>query len=175
VAAETRAKLIELGTSFIAETVFSHASKLELINAAHVAATQSSSNVLLIHEELAVQRVRNRISAGGHHVPEEKTASYQRRWLLVAAAITRCDVSTVYDRSGLKGSRIVAQMRDGYIIGLAGVDAERPAIGSECCGPSAKRPTWAQCRCRRAQSPPPPRRVRRSTAVPFALQDTVKP
>src|SRR5882672_5897919 len=32
VAAETRAKLIELGASFIAETVFSHPSKLELIH-----------------------------------------------------------------------------------------------------------------------------------------------
>ena len=37
VAAATRAKLIELGKSFIAESVFSHPSKLELIAAARTA------------------------------------------------------------------------------------------------------------------------------------------
>ena len=36
-AADARARLIELGRSFIAETVFSHPSKLELIDAAHAA------------------------------------------------------------------------------------------------------------------------------------------
>jgi predicted ABC-type ATPase len=37
IAAETRAKLIELGRPFIAETVFSHPSKLDLIDTAHTA------------------------------------------------------------------------------------------------------------------------------------------
>ncbi len=36
-AAGTRTKLIELGESFIAETVFSHPSKLELLDAADAA------------------------------------------------------------------------------------------------------------------------------------------
>ena len=38
IAAETRAKLIELGRSFIAETVFSHPSKLELVDTARAKA-----------------------------------------------------------------------------------------------------------------------------------------
>jgi predicted ABC-type ATPase len=33
--------------------------------------------------------------------------------LLVAEAITQCDQATVYDNSGLKGPRIVAQMSVG--------------------------------------------------------------
>ena len=37
IAADTRAKLIELGRPFIAETVFSHPSKLDLIQAAQAA------------------------------------------------------------------------------------------------------------------------------------------
>jgi predicted ABC-type ATPase len=35
----------------------------------------------------------------------------------VADAITRCDQAVVYDDHGIKGPRIVAQMRDGLIVG----------------------------------------------------------
>jgi predicted ABC-type ATPase len=120
VAAETTAKLIELGASFIAETVFSHPSKLELIDAARAADYTIFLHVLLIPEDLAVERVRHRVKAGGHHVPENKIRErYQRLWGLVAAAITRCDSTSVYDNSGLKGPHIVAQMNDGFLIGSA--------------------------------------------------------
>ena len=134
VAAETRAKLIELGASFIAETVFSHLSKLELIDAARVADYTVVLHVLLVPEDLAVDRVRHRVNAGGHHVPENKIRErYQRLWALVAAAITRCDSTTVYDNSGLKGPRIVAQMNDGFLIGSPAWPAWTP---------DALRSTW---------------------------------
>jgi predicted ABC-type ATPase len=118
VAAETRARLIQLGVSFIAETVFSHPSKLELIDAARAADYTVVLHVLLIPEDLAAERVRHRVSAGGHDVPENKIRErYQRLWALVAAAITRCYSATVYDNSGHKGPRIVAQMNDGFLAG----------------------------------------------------------
>src|ERR1700757_710271 len=121
VAADTRAKLIELGKSFIAESVFSHPSKLELINAARAADYTIMLHVLLIPEELAVERVRHRVSAGGHDVPENKIRErYQRLWGLVATAITRCDSATVYDNSGLNGPRIIAQLNDGFPVGSRG-------------------------------------------------------
>src|ERR1700742_3166699 len=71
VAADTRAKLIELGRSFVAETVFSHPSKLDLIHDAHRAGFTVVVHVLLIPENLAVERVRHRVQAGGHDVPED--------------------------------------------------------------------------------------------------------
>ena len=118
VAADTRARIIELGESFIAETVFSHPSKLELIDTAHAAATSVVLHVLLIPEELAVRRVRYRVNAGGHDVPENKIRErYQRLWALVTAAIARSDSATVYDNTATKGPRIVAQMSNGHIIG----------------------------------------------------------
>src|SRR5215217_3088550 len=55
IAEQTRARLIELGRSFIAETVFSHPSKLELIDTAHAAGYTVVLHVLLMPEELAVQ------------------------------------------------------------------------------------------------------------------------
>ena len=134
VAAETRAKLIELGASFIAETVFSHPSKLELIDTAHAADYTIVAHVLLIPQELAVERVRHRVSAGGHHVPEDKIHQrYQRLWGLVGAALSRCDSTTEYDNSGLEGPRIVAQMNDGFLVGSSAWPAWTPdALRSGC-------------------------------------------
>jgi predicted ABC-type ATPase len=121
IAAETRAKLIELGQPFIAETVFSHPSKLELIDTAHRSGYTVVLHVLLIPEELAVARVAYRVRAGGHPVAENKIRGrYHRLWALVADAIRRCDHATVYDNSGIKGPRIVAQMTDGFIVGSPG-------------------------------------------------------
>ncbi|GBG36874.1 zeta toxin family protein [Mycobacterium montefiorense] len=118
VAADTRARLIELHRSFIAETVFSHPSKLELIDSAHAASYTIVLHVLLVPEELAVERVKHRVAAGGHLVPEDKIRQrYQRLWPLVATAITRCDSATLYDNSALKGPRIVAEMSVGQLVG----------------------------------------------------------
>ena len=120
VAADTRARLVDLRRSFIAETVFSHPSKLELIDAAHAADYSVVLHVLLIPEELAVRRVRYRVDAGGHEVPEDKIRQrFQRLWGLVVTAITRCDSATVFDNSARKGPRMVAQMSGGHLVGAA--------------------------------------------------------
>jgi predicted ABC-type ATPase len=134
VAAQTRSKLIELGRSFIAETVFSHPSKLELIDAAHVADYTVVLHVLLIPEELAVERVRRRVSAGGHSVPENKIRErYQRLWGLVAAAITRCDSATVYDNSRIEGPRIVAEVKNNFLIGSPNWPTWTPEVLKAAC------------------------------------------
>jgi predicted ABC-type ATPase len=129
VAADTRARLIELRRSFITETVFSHPSKLELIDAAHAADYTVVLHVLLVSQELAVQRVRHRVSVGGHDVPEDKIRQcYQRLWALVATASSRCESATVYDNSALKGPRIVAQMSRGHLIGAPNWPAWAPHV-----------------------------------------------
>lgn len=136
VAAQTRATLIELGASFIAETVFSHPSKLELVDAAHAADYTIVVHVLLIPEDLAVERVRRRVSAGGHDVPENKIRErYQRLWGLIAAAILRCDSSTVYDNSGRTGPRIVAHLSAGFCIGSPDWPAWTPGVLRSACRP----------------------------------------
>ncbi|WP_322860683.1 zeta toxin family protein [Mycobacterium europaeum] len=118
IAADTRAKLIEAGVSFIAETVFSHPSKLELIRSAHDAGYVVALHVMLIPEGLAVERVRRRVRHGGHDVPEGKIRERHRRlWQLVADAIEIADTATIYDNSRLDGPRIVAQLTAGTVIG----------------------------------------------------------
>ena len=134
VAAATRAKLIEVGASFIAETVFSHHSKLQFVDAARAANYIIVLHVLLIPEELAVERVRHRVTSGGHDVPEIKIRErYQRLWSLVAAAILRCDSATVYDSSGLRGPRVVARLNDGFVVGSPLWPAWTPPVLRAAC------------------------------------------
>jgi len=119
VAAATRSALITRGRSFIAETVFSHPSKLELLTEAQAAGYIVAVHAVLVPEDLAVQRVAYRVRAGGHSVPETKIRERHRRlWSLVAVAFARGDLATVYDNSRFAGPRIVAQLAGGEIIGL---------------------------------------------------------
>lgn len=118
IAAATRTALIGAGRSFIAETVFSHPSKLDLIAEAHARDYTVVLHVLLIPEDLAVERVRHRVLAGGHDVAEQKIRERHRRlWDLVVSAIGYCDSATVYDNSRRSGPRVVAQFAGGTPIG----------------------------------------------------------
>jgi len=128
IAADTRVALIEAGESFIAETVFSHPSKLELIAAAQAAGYTVVVHAVLIPEELAVQRVAHRVRAGGHNVPENKIRSrHQRLGPLMAAAIATADSASVYDNSSISGPRILSQFTAGFLIGAAGWPDWTPA------------------------------------------------
>ena len=118
IASDTRLKLIELGESFISETVFSHPSKLELIDTAQATGYTLVLHVVMIPEDLAVLRVQHRVLAGGHRVPEDKIRErHQRLWPLVAAAGARADISTFYDNSAVRGPRIIAQLAGGFVVG----------------------------------------------------------
>ncbi len=111
VAAETRAHLIAGGRSFVAETVFSHPSKLDLIRSAREAGYQVVLHVMLVPEELAVRRVEYRARAGGHGVPECKIRErYHRCWPLVAQAVSLVDRAVVYDNSRAVGPISVAEL-----------------------------------------------------------------
>jgi predicted ABC-type ATPase len=58
------------------------------------------------------------VRAGGHAVPPDKIRErYRRLWSLVAEAAVRCDTAVVYDGSGRRGPRIVAQLSGGNVIG----------------------------------------------------------
>jgi predicted ABC-type ATPase len=118
VAAETRTRLIASGRPFIAETVFSHPSKLDLIRSARGAGYQVVLHVMLVPEELAVRRVAYRVRAGGHDVPEQKVRErYRRLWALAAGAIAVADRSVVYDNSRPTGPAKVAEFFAGLPVG----------------------------------------------------------
>lgn len=117
VAATTRTRLIELGRPLIAETVFSHESKLELVDEATRAGYYVALHVLMVPEDLAVARVQYRVANGGHGVPVDKIrARYRRLWALVADAVPRASSANFWDNSTLDGPRPVAAFIGGEAV-----------------------------------------------------------
>lgn len=113
-AAATRAALLARGESFIAETVFSHPSKVDLVRDAAAARYDVRMHALLVPAELAVARVAYRVGAGGHAVPADKVrCRWQRLWPLVADAATLAGVAAFWDNSGHDGPELVGTFYSG--------------------------------------------------------------
>jgi predicted ABC-type ATPase len=119
IAATRRTVLIKDRTSFVTETVFSHESKLELVQTAVDAGYLVTLHVVLVPDALAVARVANRVAHGGHAVPKDKIRErYLRLWPLVATAIGMVDNAIVYDNSRARTPfRVVATFERGVASG----------------------------------------------------------
>jgi predicted ABC-type ATPase len=101
-AAEERVRLMAQQVSFITETVFSHPSKLDLLRQAQLVGYTISLHIVMIPEDLSVERVADRVAHGGHAVPERKIRGrYGRLWELVAQARHLADRADFYDNSSL--------------------------------------------------------------------------
>ncbi|NLV80965.1 MAG: AAA family ATPase [Rhodococcus sp.] len=131
VAAAVRDRFVAEGRSFIAETVFSHPSKLDLIDRARAAGFTVVLHVMLVPEAMSVRRVAHRVVSGGHSVPEDKIRSrYRRLWPLVVEAIGRADQATVYDTaSGTPDP--VARFAAGEPVGVIRWPVWAPAVLTE--------------------------------------------
>lgn len=117
IADTTRSALIESGRQFIAETVFSHPSKLALVDRAQGAGYFVSLHVLMLPEHVAVARVAARVERGGHFVPEDKIrARYQRLWPQVAVAAAKVQSAAFWDNSTLDGPELVAELANGQLL-----------------------------------------------------------
>lgn len=120
-AAEQRADLLARRESFVTETVFSHESKLTLVESAIAAGYLVSLHVIAIPVDLTVARVAHRVDGGGHSVPEEKVRErFSRLWPLVRTAIGIVDRAQVYDNSKARTPfRTVARFDRGQLVGPA--------------------------------------------------------
>ena len=103
IASSRRADYLACGRDFVTETVFSHPSKLALIDEARA----KGFTVIVMHvgvetPDLSVARVGTRVEEGGHIVPEDKIRTrYARGAPLIRAAILRADRGMVFDNSSL--------------------------------------------------------------------------
>jgi predicted ABC-type ATPase len=117
IAEATRERLIAERLPFIAETVFSHPSKLELVDQAVAAGYYVKLHVLAVPPALAVARVRYRVSGGGHDVPPDKIVErWHRLWPLVADAIRRADSADVWDNTRQDPPDRIAQFVGGLAV-----------------------------------------------------------
>ena len=114
IASKTRAALIEARIDFCTETVFSHPSKVDLVDAAVVAGYSVVMHVVMIPLELSAPRVAARVDAGGHDVPTSKLEPrFVRLWPLVAETVGRCERCVFYDNAIEGGPVEVAAFRFG--------------------------------------------------------------
>ncbi len=116
-AEQRREELLRDRKSFVAETVFSHESKVNLLRRASRADYIEVLHVIIVPEDLAVARVEDRVANGGHDVPEDKIRSrHQRLWSHLAEAIGIADEAHVYDNtSATRPFKPVALYRTGTL------------------------------------------------------------
>lgn len=117
-AAVVRDRAISDQESFITETVFSHDSKIALLQHAIDAGYRVELHVMLVPADVTVARVAYRVAAGGHTVPPEKIRErYRRLWPLIVVARRIAHGATFYDNSQSKPFRQVAMYERGLVVG----------------------------------------------------------
>lgn len=114
-----RATLLRSGTSLVSETVFSHPSKLRLIESARARGFSVVLYVVCLDEpRVLLARVRRRVGEGGHHVPPDKILErYPRTLANLAQAVKLADMSMLFDARDVSrgGPRLIAVCADGGV------------------------------------------------------------
>lgn len=127
IAARERDDALSQGRSFIAETVFSHRSKVDLVRGAVDAGYLVALHVMLVPEDLTVLRVAHRVERGGHTVPEDKIRErYQRIWPLVRQAGQIAARTQYYDNTQHVPFALVAAYDRGTLVGTPSWPAWTP-------------------------------------------------
>lgn len=94
-----RTELLQVGQSFVSETVFSHASKLALIREAQAMGFFVMLLVVALDQpERLLVRVTQRVLEGGHPVPPERIlARYPRTLTHLTQAVRLANAAILYD------------------------------------------------------------------------------
>lgn len=113
-----RLRLLQDGRTFCFETVFSHPSKIDFV--ANAKALGYEIVLVFIHLEqtqLNLARIAQRMSEGGHAVPDEKVkARIPRALQLVKQALPLCDQAHILDNSWVDNPfRQIAVIRNGCL------------------------------------------------------------
>ncbi|MBI5917580.1 MAG: zeta toxin family protein [Bacteroidetes bacterium] len=111
VAEMLRLELIRQGITFSFETVMSHPAKLDIFQRAHDEGYRSYLYFVCTQDpSINIERIRNRVSKGGHPVPEDKVESrYFRSLKILAPAAMAAYRSYLFDNSG-EEARLIAEM-----------------------------------------------------------------
>lgn len=127
-AEQERVALMRARQSFIAESVFSHPSKVNLVRDAVASGYQVSLHVMIVPLVLTQRRVIDRVETGGHFVPEDKIATrYVRLWPLVIEAATIAQSSWFFDNSSPQSPyRLLGRVQDGEVRGVSSLPQWTP-------------------------------------------------
>jgi len=101
IAESMRLQLLQDGRTFCFETVFSHPSKIDFVAGAKVLGYEIV--LVFIHLEpmqLNLARIAQRVSEGGHHVPDEKVKTRIPRVMkLIKQVLPLCDQTYILDNA----------------------------------------------------------------------------
>ena len=119
-ALDLRKELLSKKQSFVIETTLSGNSTLSLIDEAKANGYRVELRYIGLNDvDLAKVRVAGRVSSGGHDVPDEDiTRRFGRSLENLPEAISRSDRSDIYDNSGIKPLRRVAEIAKDYSLFL---------------------------------------------------------
>ena len=118
IAGKLRHDMLQRGSSFCFETVFSHSSKIDFI--AKAKALNYQVILVYIHlqtDTLNQARVAQRVTEGGHNVPADKIVSrIPRAMANVHSAIPLADIVKIYDNSSKETPYIpIAEIKSGGV------------------------------------------------------------
>lgn len=119
IAEARRREFLTEGRSFVMETVFSHPSKMALIQDARIAAYRIVVfHLMLQSADLAVARVKQRAKEGGHAVPERKVRErFGRNSALIKQAVLLADRAQVLNGSALnERPKVVLELANGRMV-----------------------------------------------------------
>lgn len=104
IAEDLRKTALRKRQSFVAETVFSHPSKLDLLREARAAGYQVWLTYIGLESALvSADRVEHRVARGGHNVPLDKIMQrYERVTALMREAVRLSDRAWVLDNSSAR-------------------------------------------------------------------------
>lgn len=111
-----RSGCVKEKVSFSFETVMSHSSKIEFLREAKSLSYFTTMYFIGTEDAaLNVERVKQRVATGGHHVDADKiVARWTRTMELLRPAILACDVIHLFDNSMSKlGIRHICVIRNG--------------------------------------------------------------
>jgi predicted ABC-type ATPase/RimJ/RimL family protein N-acetyltransferase len=123
---ERRAEAIAARRNFSFETVFSHPSKLNVLDQAHLTGFEITLFFVAVESpNISLERVRTRVITGGHDVPEDRiVARYARTMSLLPQVMKRVDHAFIFDNSATSvgpivfRGRLVATMSDRNLASL---------------------------------------------------------
>jgi predicted ABC-type ATPase len=118
-AEQQRHALIQQGETFVAETVFSHPSKVDLLREAQEAGYDVTLAFICTDDpDINVGRVQQRVQQGGHDVPTDKIGPrYERALQNLREAIVIADTTFLYDNSDIdKPHNLVAEIQHGQVV-----------------------------------------------------------
>ncbi len=102
-----RAEAIVARRSFSFETVFSHPSKLDVLDQARRAGFEITLFFIAVDDpSINIERVKTRVSLGGHDVPADRISNrYRRTMTLLPEMLTRVDRAWILDNTVRAASR----------------------------------------------------------------------